>query len=202
MAEIYTLVAEQRKHIGTGPARALRRSGFVPAVVYGHKQNISFSLPRKEMSRLYLKSGFWSTLFDLNIEGTSYRALAQAVQVHPVTDEIMHIDFSHIGKDAKVKVHVHFNFTHQDKCIGIKRGGILNIIKRSVDVMCSPDHIPHHIDIDISNLQIGYSIHIGDITLPYGVEFDSHQHAEDTVASLVGRVEEEEDTAAPTTDAS
>lgn len=171
MANTYSLKAEERDSVGTGSARALRRNNTVPAIIYGAgKQQILCAVSQKEITMQYHKNGFMSHMFDIEVGKKKYRALPKSVQLHPVTDNILHVDFVHVDAKEKIKINVTLHFINEDKCPGIKQGGVLNIVRHDLEIYCLPSNIPESINIDVANLAIGQNIHVRDIALPEGVE--------------------------------
>ena len=170
MAEIITLEAQARDRVGKGAARATRRAGLVPAVIYGDKKEpVAISLDPKPLSRIYLKGGFLSHLVDLQLDGATHRTLPRDVQLHPVTDEIMHVDFVRIGAHTRTHVSVAVTFDNQDKSPGLKRGGVLNIVRHEIELVCAADSIPERLYVvDVTGYDIGDSIHISAVKLPEG----------------------------------
>ncbi len=195
MTSVVSLTAQQRTGTGKGVARSLRREKKVPAIIYGkEKENISISLDEEEIKKYCYKANFCSVIVDIDIEGKKYKVLPRSIQLHPVTDKAEHLDFIHVSADTEVKVIVHLHFLNEDKCIGIKRGGVINFVRRDIELMCRPDAIPHHIDIDVANLNIGDSIHVSDLNFsdgarPLSVKKDT------TLVTVVGRAKDEEKSA-------
>lgn len=188
---VQILDGEYREVIGKGPSRELRRNGKVPAVIYGkEKENIHVALDAKEMNTRYNKVGFTSQLFNIKVGKEKFLAIPFEIQTHPVTDLVEHIDFIHVDEKSDVKVHVKLQFTNQDKCIGIKRGGVINIARREIEIICKPNNIPTFIEIDLTTLDIAHSLHINDLNLPKGVKYAGHDNA--TVAAIVGRTDDKE----------
>lgn len=184
MSKIHVLEAEERTVAGTGSARELRRNNKVPAIIYGAgKPQVMIALPYKELTLEYRKQGFLSHMFDIKVGKSKYRALPKEIQLHPVTDEIEHIDFIHVDLDHKIKVSVTLHFANESKCQGIKAGGLLNIARHDIEVYCLPDNIPESIEVDVENLNVGQSVHISDIALPKNVE--TKMDGSITVAALV-----------------
>src|SRR5947209_13138974 len=184
MPEILNLSAEPRSTAGKGASRATRRAGRVPAVVYGdHKDPVLVSLEPRELARAAARPGFFATLVDLKVDGESYRALAREVQYHPVTDTPMHVDFMRVGAGAQVTVTVPVAFINQDKAPGLRRGGILNIVRHGIEVVCSVDNIPDRLVVNIVGLDIGDSVHIGAVTLPEGARPVIHER-DFTIATI------------------
>jgi large subunit ribosomal protein L25 len=169
MADIITLEAQPRDRVGKGAARATRRAGLVPAVIYGDKKEpVTISLDPKPLTRIYLRGGFMAHLVDLKLDGATHRTLPRDVQLHPVTDEILHVDFVRVGSGTRTHVSVAVSFENQDKSPGLKRGGVLNIVRHEVELVCAADAIPERLVVDVSGYDIGDSIHISAVKLPEG----------------------------------
>jgi large subunit ribosomal protein L25 len=166
-AAIESVAAELRDRAGKGAARESRRNGRVPAVIYGDKKEPTLiSLDPKEIDRHIHKKTFYATLLDVDLKGTKHRVLPRDVQFDPVTDRTLHVDFQRIGKDTKVHVNVPVVFRNEAASPGIKRGGVLNIVRHEIEFICSPDAIPQAIEVDLTGLEIGGSIHISSVKLP------------------------------------
>jgi len=184
MPEIINLSAEPRADAGKGAARATRRAGRVPAVVYGdHKDPVLVSLEPRELARAAARPGFLATLVDVKLDGESYRTLPREVQYHPVTDLPMHVDFMRVGAGAQVTVTVPVAFINHDNAPGLRRGGILNIVRHGVEVVCSVDNIPDRLVVDLDGLDIGDSVHIGAVAVPEGVRPVIHER-DFTIATI------------------
>jgi large subunit ribosomal protein L25 len=170
MAQV-TFAAEPREHTGKGAARAARRAGRVPGIIYGTKQEpVLISVdPRALMDKLDAP-GFYSHVFEIEIGGKKHRTLAREVQFDPVTDRPIHIDFMRFGPDTRVDVEVPVRFRNHAEAPGLKRGGVLNVVRHTIELRCRPDHIPEHIMCDLTGLDIGDSLHIDVIELPADVE--------------------------------
>jgi large subunit ribosomal protein L25 len=170
MVEMITFAAETRAAAGKGPARALRRSGRVPAVIYGEKKDQEMvSLEARALRRQLGNPRFFSTLCVLQVDGETVRVLPRDVQVHPVTDDPLHADFVRVSAGASIEVEVRVVFINEDVSPGLKRGGVLNIVRREVELLCPADAIPSEITIDLKAFDIGDSVHISHIALPEGV---------------------------------
>lgn len=194
MSKIHSLDAEERLRVGTGGARAVRMNNMVPAIIYGGgKEQVLIALPYKELTLEYRKQGFLSHMFDIKVGNNKYRVLPKAIQLHPVTDEIEHMDFVHVDLNQKINVTVTLHFINESKCLGIKAGGILNIARHNLEVYCLPDNIPEFIEIDIENLVSGQSIHLSDVKLPEGIE--TKMDLDTTVAALVAAKSSSEESA-------
>ena len=170
MADNTQLTAQARDRAGKGVARALRREGRVPAVVYGDKKSPDLiSLSHNEVTKLWNKGSFMSSLLDLEVDGKTQRVIPRDVQLDPVKDFVTHVDFLRLGKGAKIAVEVPVNFVNDEESPGIKRGGILNVVRYEVELNCPAESIPESIEVDLTGTDIGDSIHISAITLPDGV---------------------------------
>ncbi len=168
MSETLTLPAETRR-AGKGASRALRREGRVPAVVYGGKDEVlSVHIEEKELRRQLGTGHFFNSVVDVEIGGKKVRTLPKDVAFHPVSDRPLHVDFLRLAKDAKVHVNVPVHFANEGDSPGLKRGGVLNVVRHELDLICEPDRIPEEISIDVTGLDVGDSIHISHVTLPAG----------------------------------
>ena len=170
MAELTSLAAEPREGVGKGASRSLRRAGRVPAVIYGEKApQEMISLETRELRRVLQSARFFSTLCNLQVNGEAVRVLPREVQLHPVTDEPLHVDFVRVGRGATIVVTVPVVLAHEDISRGLKRGGVLNIVRRELELLCPADAIPGEIVVDLKDADIGDSLHISQVALPEGV---------------------------------
>ena len=170
MADITVLTANAREKVGKGSAREARRQGNIPAVIYGDKKSpIPIVVEQKILVRHLNTGGFFNTLFDIDVNGELNRVLPRDVQVHPVTDVPEHVDFLRVSATTKVSVEVPVEFIGDDVSPGIKSGGVLNVVRYTVEVSCTPDLIPNTLLLDLSSAEIGDSLHISAVNLPEGV---------------------------------
>jgi len=185
MAQVVTtLAAEMREGKGKGPSRAVRRKGHVPAVVYGDKKPpMMISMELNLLKRYVHSTGFFTHLFDLEVEGKKYRVLPRDAQFDPVSDRPLHVDFLRVSASTKVRVGVPVTFLNADKAPGIKRGGTLNIVHHEIEVTCAPDHIPERFEVSLEGLQIGDAVHMSAIKFPEGVKPTSFEK-DFTIASI------------------
>jgi large subunit ribosomal protein L25 len=184
MPEIISLNAEPRPNAGKGAARATRRSGRVPGIVYGDKKEpVLISLEPRELARALAKPGFFATLADVKVDGTTHRTLPRDVQYHPVSDAALHVDFMRVAAGAQVTVMVPVAFINHERSVGLRRGGILNIVRHAIEMICSVDNIPDRVVVDLDGLDIGDSIHIAAVEVPPGARPAIHQR-DFTIASI------------------
>jgi len=170
MTDITVLTANAREKVGKGSAREARRQGNIPAVIYGDKKSpIPIVVEQKILVRYLSTGGFFNTLFDIDINGELNRVLPRDVQLHPVTDVPEHVDFLRVSATTKISVEVPVEFVGDDVSPGIKSGGVLNVVRYTVEVSCTPDLIPSSLLLDLSNAEIGDSLHISAVNLPEGV---------------------------------
>ena len=171
MSETYVLTAEARERVGKGSARAIRRNGKVPAVIYGEKDApISITLPYKEVSMKIFGGGFLTTIATIDVDGKKIQVLPKDYQLDPVRDFVMHVDFLRIGKGTVVTVNVPVHFINEETAPGIKRGGVLNVVRHEVEFTCPATAIPEYIEVDLDGMDIGDSAHISTVKLPEGVQ--------------------------------
>ncbi len=171
MADLIALSAEPRDRVGKGAARAVRRAGKVPAVIYGGKEPpLSIAVDPMAVMKQLASGAFFTTMTELDVAGTAHRVLARDVQFHPVTDRPEHVDFLRVTGDTLITVEVPVEFENEEACPGLKRGGVLNIVRHEVELECRADAIPHALHIDLSSFDIGDSIHISHVALPDGVK--------------------------------
>ncbi len=171
MSEIVSITAEARERAGKGAARSTRRTGRVPAVIYGNKESpLTISLDPKEVDAVTSKRGFFARPLDINLAGKPHRVLPRDVQRDPVTDKPLHLDFMRVNKGTRIRVEVPVQFVRDDLSPGLKRGGVLNVVRRQIELYCTVDTIPEKLDVSLEGLDIGDSVHISKVSLPAGVK--------------------------------
>jgi large subunit ribosomal protein L25 len=196
MSDIVELPAQSRERAGKGPARATRRTGHVPGVIYGAKTDPNLiSVEERLLTKLLHQGGFFSTLFDVKVNGKAERVLARDVQFDPVSDKPVHIDFLRVSAATSVHVEVSVHFINEDKCPGIKGGGVLNVVRHEVELTCRADAIPQHIEVDLAGLDIGDGVHISMVKLPEGVH-PTITDRDFTIATIAAPTVVREETAA------
>jgi len=171
MSDALTLPAETRERAGKGASRALRREGRVPAVVYGGKEDpLTVHVEEKELVRQLNTGHFMNSIVMIDVSGTQVRTLPKDVSFHPVTDRPIHADFLRLAKGATVEVAVPVTFVNEAASPGLKKGGVLNMVRHELDLICDADKIPSEIQIDVTGLDVGDSVHISHVMLPEGSE--------------------------------
>ena len=167
----YELKAEAREQVGKGSAREVRRNGKVPAVIYGDKQPpLAIALSYKEIYYKIHGGGFLTTVATIDVGGKKIQVLPKDYQLDPVRDFPMHVDFLRIGKNTEVNVNVPVHFINEETSPGLKRGGVLNIVRHEVEFHCPANAIPEFITVDLDGTDIGDSIHISSVKLPEGIK--------------------------------
>ena len=191
MAQSIELKATARDKVGKGAAKAVRRTGLVPAVIYGDKRpaepiNIAYG----DVWKHYKNGRFLSTVFFIDVAGTKQQVLPRDVQLDPVKDFIIHVDFQRIAKDATIRVAIPVHFLNHEKSPGLKRGGVLNIVRQQVELFCPADAIPDHLEVNLEGLEIGDSVHISAVKLPPNTK-PTISDRDFTIVTVVGAKAEE-----------
>ena len=193
-----TLKAVARERVGKGSARELRRNGQIPASIYGDKQSpVSIAISRKEATMRIHAGGFMTNILTIDVDGEKVNVLPKDYQLDPVRDFVMHVDFLRVSKNTQVVVEVPVQFENEDTCVGIKRGGTLNVVRHTVEVSCPANSIPEALVADLAELNIGDAVHISAITLPEGVTptITDRDFTVATIASPGGAQDAEDDAA-------
>ena len=196
MSDMTTISASGRERVGKGSARAARRAGLVPAVIYGDKKDpVGITMQAREITKIVHQPGIFGRLLEIDVAGTKSTVLTRDIQFHPVSDVVMHLDFLRVSQSATVAVAVPVEFINEDKCPGIKIGGVLNVVRYEVELNCPATAIPEKITIDLDGVKIGDSIHISAIPLPEGVSptITDRDFTVATLASPGGGVKNEDD---------
>ncbi|MHA6317520.1 50S ribosomal protein L25/general stress protein Ctc [Altererythrobacter sp. CAU 1778] len=185
MSDALTLPAETRDRAGKGASRALRREGRVPAVIYGGKEEPTPIHVEEKLLRKQLGTGhFMNSIVEIEIGGKTVRTLPKDVAFHPVNDRPQHVDFLRLSKGAKVDVAVPVVFINEEGSPGLKKGGVLNVVRHELELVCDNDKIPSEIEIDVTGKEVGDSIHISEVKLPAGSE-SAITDRDFTIATLV-----------------
>jgi len=164
---INNLKATKRDSKTTGELNVLRNKGFIPAVLYGGKNpNLKISIEEKRLNNIFNSESFLSTIIDLDIDGKTEKVIPRDISYHVTSDKPIHIDFMRIAKGSKIILQIPVTFKNNKDCPGLKSGGVLNIVRRKVELSCSAENIPENIEVDLANLEIGASIKISSVKLP------------------------------------
>lgn len=174
-----------RENTGTGNARAARREGFVPGVIYGGDEApLAISVKHNEVLKAINSGQFLANMIEVNTDGKTQKVLTKDVQFHPVTDMPVHVDFYRVTAKSIIEVEVSVVFTGEEESPGLKEGGTLNVVRYSIEVKCPAGDIPDNITVDVSAMEIGDSIHISEVPLPKGVK-PSITDRDFTIATIV-----------------
>ncbi len=185
MSDALTLPAETRERAGKGASRHLRREGRVPAVIYGGKEEPTMiHVEEKELVKQLGTGHFMNSIVEIEIAGKSVRALPKDVALHPVSDRPEHADFLRMVKGGKIEVEVPVVFVNEEESPGLKKGGVLNVVRHELELVCENDKIPSEIVIDVTGKEVGDSIHISEVELPEGSE-SAITDRDYTIATLV-----------------
>lgn len=209
MFNVFELIAESRNFSGKTSARAVRREGKLPAVVYGGAiAPQSIVLDHIDVNKHLAHEAVYSHVLDLKIDGKTEKAILKAVQRHPAKAKILHLDFLRVDEAHVLKTRVPLHFINERKCTGVKVGGIVTHVMVDIEVSCLPSALPEHITVDLENLELGDSIHLTDITMPKGVEIvalaqdGDHDHTVAQVMKIRGSKENDDDEDGDTEEAS
>lgn len=171
MSKNYAFKAAKRDRAGKGAARALRREGLVPAVIYGDKKEpLNISIPANDINVEYNKGHMFTTICDLEVDGTKHMVLARDVQLHPVKDTVVHADFLRVTEKTKIAVNVPVKLINEDKSPGLREGGVLSVVRYEIELVCSAMDIPEEIEVNLEGKEMGDTAKISDATLPEGVQ--------------------------------
>ncbi|WP_315733977.1 MULTISPECIES: 50S ribosomal protein L25/general stress protein Ctc [unclassified Bradyrhizobium] len=184
MATVRELKATARPSVGKGAARAERRAGRVPGVIYGDNQPpLPISVEDRELRQRILAGRFLTTIFDVTLDGKKHRVIPRDFHLDPVKDFPIHVDFMRLGQGATIRVSVPLHVVGSEAAPGVKRGGTVNIVTHTLDLECLAENIPQFIEADVSALEINHSLHISDVKLPTGVKTLSRDDA--TLVTIV-----------------
>ena len=186
MAQTSVLKAELRERVGKGASRYVRRQDKIPGVIYGDKKPpIAISLPQRETTHRLHAGGFLTHLVDIEVNGEKIRAIPRDYQLDPVKDFLIHIDFLRVGENARLTIAVPVHFKGHAESPGLKRGGLLKIVRHAIDMVVPADAIPEFVEVDLTGLEIGDAVHISAIKLPEGA-VPTIKGRDFTVATIAG----------------
>lgn len=176
MAQVSSFTASARAKTTKGATSAVRKSGNIPAVIYGDKQAPQLiAVENRVLARFLESKSFMTSLFDIEIDGKKHRVLPRDIQFDPVSDRVMHVDFLRVSANTRVRVAIPVVFKNAEKSPGIKRGGTLNIVHHEIEIMCAPDRIPPHFEVSLEGLQINDAVHLSALTLPKDITLTTHE---------------------------
>jgi len=191
MAETKSLAASVRSTVGKGAARSVRREGRIPGVIYGGGEPPTpIALSWHEVNKLIYAGGFMTTTFEIDVDGAKERVIPRDYQLDPIKDRPLHVDFLRLKAGQKIAVEVPVHAAGQDDSAAIKAGGVVNIVRHAIELLVAADAIPEHIEVDVSKLVIGDSVHISDVKLPQGTRLANAADAAYTVLTLAAPVVE------------
>ena len=180
MSSVFEFDAVSRANAGTGVAKAVRRNGNIPAVVYGGSSEPELiELNHNEIEKKLANEAVYSHVLQLNVGGKVQNAILKDMQRHPAKDTIIHMDFMRINMNEKIKVHVPLHFINEEDSVGVKAGGVVTHSMVEVEVLCLPGDLPEYIAVDLAGVDIGGSVHLADIAVPEGVDILALTHGED-----------------------
>lgn len=180
------IAATTRKAQGTGASRRLRKAGRVPGIVYGEREPVLIDIDQNNLYHSLRKETFHASVLTLDLDGKKEQVLLRDFVMHPFRQQVQHIDFQRVSKDKKIHMKVPLHFTNAEICPGVKQnGGVVSHVMNDLNITCLPADLPEFIEVDLSSLAIGHSIHVGDIKLPKGVEVSGHGHVGEAVVATV-----------------
>ena len=180
MSSVFEFDAVSRANAGTGAAKAIRRNGNVPAVVYGGSSEPELiELSHNEVVKRLANEAVYSHVLQLNVDGKVQNAILKDMQRHPAKDTIIHMDFMRVNMNEKIKVHVPLHFINEESSIGVKAGGVVTHSMVEIEVACLPSDLPEYIEVDLAAVDIGGSVHLAEISAPKGVEILALTHGDD-----------------------
>lgn len=190
MAKTVNIRVNERKTAGKGAARAERRAGLIPGVIYGEKKEpVMFSISALDLDAQLRQSGFWTRQFEIEVGKNKYHAICQDIQTHPITDRPIHVDFLRVSENTELQIEVPVMYENELAAPGLKNGGVLNAIYRSIEVMCKPKDIPETLFVDLTGLEMGDVVKMGDIKFPAGVK--PVEDLDTTIAAIAAPAAEE-----------
>lgn len=205
MSSVFEFDAVSRGNTGTGNAKAIRRNGNVPAVIYGGSSEPELvELSHNEVAKSLANEAVYSHVLQLNVDGKMQNAVLKDLQRHPAKDTIIHMDFLRVNMNEKIKVHVPLHFINEETSLGVKAGGVVTHSMVELEVSCMPADLPEYIEVDMANIEIGGSIHLAEVVAPEGIEIlalthgDNHNLPVAQIMKTRGPAEDEEDAAVDT----
>ena len=187
MSTDFQFDVETRTDLGKGASRRLRRSGRVPAVLYGAgKEPVSLSLHHNEAIKQLENEAVYSSILTLKLDGREEKAVLRDLQRHPFKPTLLHMDFLRVSEDSEIRVLVPLHFVNEDQCVGVRQqGGAISHLLNETEITCLPKDLPEFIEVDVASLELGATLHLSDISLPEGVTFTALSHDNDAAVANV-----------------
>lgn len=202
MARSYALKAQVRERAGKGAARAIRREGNVPGVIYGdNKEPVTITFSTKDINLEYYKGHMFTSLCELTVGNDKHTVLARDVQLHPVSDFVQHVDFLRVTKKTRLAVMVPVSFINEEEAPYTEKKGVVNVVRHEVELLCSAMNIPEYIELDMSKFDIGDTVKMSDAILPEGSVVTADRDVTICTIQEPRRLDEEEETAEAEEDA-
>ncbi len=185
----FELIADKRDDTGKGASRRLRREGLVPGIVYGGAgQPVNLQLVGKDLWKQLDNEAFYSHILTLKIGGVAERVVLKDLQRHPYKQQLTHVDFLRVVEGEALTMNCPVHFTNEDKCPGKKAGGVISHLLTELEITCLPRDLPEYIEVDVSELEVGDTIHLGDLKMPAGVRIAALEHEGDPMEPVVSVV--------------
>lgn len=182
----YTIEAKVREGSNKGVARRLRTAGLIPAVIYGsNKEPQNISVTKHSLQMAVQQGAFYTTVQEVNVDGKIEKVLPREVQKHPVSGQALHVDFMRFDANRKIKINVRVVVKDEELSPGIKKGGVLSLVRNEVALLCKADAIPNFVEISVAGIDVGQSVHFSTIELPEGAENADHTGRDYTVATVL-----------------
>lgn len=176
--------ATKRQVQGTGACRRLRKANRVPGIVYGAGEATMIELDHNTLYYALRNEAFHASVLSLDLDGKKEPVLLRDFQMHPFRQQVLHVDFQRVDAKKKIHMKVPLHFVNAEIAPGVKTGGIISHVLTELEIICLPADLPQALEVDLSGLELGHSIHIADVKLPKGVELAHHHHASDVVATV------------------
>jgi large subunit ribosomal protein L25 len=187
MSESFDIDVKLREDGGKGASRRLRRTGMVPGIVYGgHKDPVMISVPHNELVHHLEHEAFYSHVLDLTLSGSTEKVVLKDLQRHPAKPFVTHVDFQRVSASERIRMHVPLHFVNEKVCPGIKKGGTVTHSLNEIEVTCLPRDLPEFIEVDMSGVDTGHTVHVGELAMPKGVDLVQTLDKDAPVVSIHG----------------
>jgi len=206
MSADFNIIAESRKDVGKGASRRLRHAGKVPGIIYGSgKDPVSFTIVHDDLMHHLEHEAFYSHILTVTVDGKAQKAVLKDLQRHPAKPKVLHVDFLRVSDTDIINMQVPMHFINEEASVGVKAGGLVSHLLSTIEITCKASDLPEYLQIDLTDLDVGDSLHLSDIGLPEGVQITALTHGTDHDLPVVsihapkggGTAEEDEEAAAP-----